>query len=34
MSRYKIVFLLAVAVYEIEEIVYDVRVWYERRRSE
>lgn len=33
MSRYTIVFLLAVAVYLIAAIIYDVRVWYERRRS-
>lgn len=34
MSRCTIVFLLAVAVYLIAAIIYDVRAWYERRRSE
>lgn len=34
MSRYTIVFLLAVSVYLIAAIIYDVHVWYERRRSE
>lgn len=33
MSRYTIVFLLAVAVYLFAAIIYDVRVWCERRRS-
>lgn len=34
MSRCTIVFLLALAVYLIAAIIYDVRVWYERMRSE
>lgn len=34
MSRCTIVFLLALAVYLIAAIIYDVRGWYERRRPE
>ena len=34
MSRCTIVFLMALAVYLIAAIIYDVCVWFERRRSE